>query len=294
MGKIVAIANQKGGVGKTTTTINLSTYLAKFGKKILLIDLDPQGNLTSGLGLDKARVEKSSYHAILNHISINELIVPTPIENLNLVPSNLALSGAEVELVNTEGREYKLKDVTSLISSSYDFIFIDTPPSLGLLTINALTAANTVLIPLQCEYYSLEGVSQLLNTVDLVKRNLNQHLEIEGILLNMADFRTNLTEQVIAEAREFFKDKAYKTIIPRSVRLSEAPGFGQPILIYDPRSLGAKRYQELAEEFLERNKYWRPEPVEQLPPTGKKIEGDSSDINKKPDNGTVPSLEATS
>jgi len=260
MGKIVAIANQKGGVGKTTAAINLSSYLAKLGRKILLIDLDPQGNLTSGLGIDKTQIEKSSYHAILNHIAVNELIISTPIENLSLVPSNLALSGAEIELVSAENREYKLKDVTSLVLNSYDFIFIDTPPSLGLLTINALTTANTVLIPLQCEYYSLEGVSQLLYTINLVKRNLNQQLEIEGILLNMADFRTKLTEQVIAEAREFFKGKTYKTVIPRNVKLSEAPGFGQPILIYDPRSLGSKRYEELAKEFLERNRYW------QMPP----------------------------
>jgi chromosome partitioning protein len=263
MGKIIAIANQKGGVGKTTAAINLSSYLAKFGRKILLIDLDPQGNLTSGLGIDKAQIEKSSYHAILNHIPVNELIISTPIENLNLIPSNLALSGAEIELVTAENREYKLKDVTSLVSSSYDFIFVDTPPSLGLLTINALTAANAVLIPLQCEYYSLEGVSQLLYTINLVKRNLNQQLEIEGILLNMADFRTKLTEQVIAEAREFFKDKTYKTVIPRSVKLSEAPGFGQPILVYDKHSLGSKRYEELAKEFLERNKYWKAIPVEE-------------------------------
>ncbi len=263
MGKIVAIANQKGGVGKTTTAINLSTYLTKFGKKILLIDLDPQGNLTSGLGLNKQTIEKSSYHAILNHIPINELIVSTPIENLSLVPSSLPLSGAEIELVNTQSREYQLKYVTSLVSNSYDFIFIDTPPSLGLLTINALTAANSVLVPLQCEYYSLEGVSQLLYTINLVKRNLNQTLEIEGILLNMADFRTRLTEQVIAEAREFFKDKAYKTIIPRNVKLSEAPGFGQPIAVYDQHSLGAKRYEELAKEFLEKNKYWQPIVTEQ-------------------------------
>jgi chromosome partitioning protein len=191
------------------------------------------------------------------------LIISTPIENLSLVPSNLTLSGAEIELVSVENREYKLKYVTSLISSSYDFIFVDTPPSLGLLTINALTAANAVLIPLQCEYYSLEGVSQLLYTINLVKRNLNQQLEIEGILLNMADFRTKLTEQVIAEAREFFKDKTYKTVIPRSVKLSEAPGFGQPILVYDKHSLGSKRYEELAKEFLERNKYWKAIPVEE-------------------------------
>lgn len=266
MGKIIAIANQKGGVGKTTTAINLSTYLAKFGKKILLIDLDPQGNLTSGLGLDKNQIEKSSYHAILQHIPINELIVPTPIENLSLVPSNITLSGAEIELVSSESREYQLKYVTSLVSNSYDFIFIDTPPSLGLLTVNALCAANTVLIPLQCEYYSLEGVSQLLYTINLVKRNLNQQLEIEGILLNMADFRTKLTEQVIAEAREFFKDKSYKTIIPRNVKLSEAPGFGQPISVYDHHSLGAKRYEELAKEFLERNKYWKAIPAEESSP----------------------------
>lgn len=260
MAKIIAVCNQKGGTGKTTTCISVGSYLALAEKRILLIDVDPQGNATSGLGADKHSLENSIYNVLINHLEIKEIILPTQIENLHLAPSNLNLIGAEIELVDMEEREFRLKGSINSITSLYDYILIDTPPSLGLLTINALVAANSVLIPIQCEYYALEGLSQLLHTIGLVKERLNPQLEMEGALLTMADFRTNLTAEVIGEVRRFFsaeggsvsgrRDKVYQTIIPRNIRLSEAPGFGKPISLYDKDSVGAKRYQELSKEIL--------------------------------------------
>jgi chromosome partitioning protein len=252
MKETIAISNQKGGVGKTTTAINLSTYLALSDKRVLLIDIDPQGNATSGIGIDKNRVTKSIYQVILQHVAILDAVCPTSIENLSIIPSNVALTGAEVELVNVTNREQGLRNAIASVEGRYDFILIDCPPSLGLLTVNALSASDSVLIPVQCEYYALEGLGQLLATIDLVRRNINPSLEIEGIVLTMADFRTKLTEEVTGEIRDFFKEKVYRTIIPRSIRLSEAPGFGKPIALYDGNSIGAQRYKELCEELLGR------------------------------------------
>ncbi|MCM8800757.1 MAG: AAA family ATPase [Candidatus Omnitrophica bacterium] len=250
MGKTIALCNQKGGTGKTTTAINLATYLAIFPKRVLLVDLDPQANATSGLGINKHDIKKSTYHVLLEELEIKEILQSTPIENLILAPSNLDLTGAEVELVGVLGRENRLKKGLSSVKEEFDFIFIDSPPSLGLLTINTLCAADSVLIPVQCEYYALEGLTQLLNTIKLVKNNLNPNLEIEGVLLTMADFRTNLTKEIIQEVRDYFKEKVYQTVIPRNVRLSEAPGFGKPVFLYDRESLGAKKYEELSKEIL--------------------------------------------
>jgi len=250
MGKIITFCNQKGGTAKTTSAVNISTYLALAGKKVLLIDLDPQANATSGLGIDKHKVEKSTYHVLLEELAVKESIQPTAIKNLFLAPSNLDLTGAEVELVGVLGREYRLKKALQTETGNFDFILIDAPPSLGLLTINALCAADAVLIPVQCEYYALEGLTQLLNTVNLVKRNLSPEIKIEGVFLTMADFRTNLTREVIQETRNFFKEKVYQTVIPRSIRLSEAPSFGQPIALYDKESIGAQKYAELTREIF--------------------------------------------
>jgi chromosome partitioning protein len=260
MGKIIAICNQKGGTGKTTSAINLSAYLALEGKKVLLIDLDPQANATSGLGIDKYKIEKSTYNILLNEGEIKEILQSTSIENLKLAPANIDLTGAEVELVGVLGRENALKRKILPIKEEFDFIFIDSPPSLGLLTINALCAADSVLIPVQCEYYALEGLTQLINTINLIRTNLNPQLKIEGVFLTMADFRTNLTREVIAEVKRFFSadvapekglnERVFQTIIPRSIRLSEAPSFGKPIALYDNHSLGAQRYLELSKELL--------------------------------------------
>lgn len=250
MAKVIAICNQKGGVGKTTTAINTCTYLALGNKKILLIDADPQSNATSGLGIDKSRVEKSIYDVIINDEDINKIIQPTLVPNMEIVPSNVSLTGAEVEMVPLLSREFRLNKALSLVKDRYDFIIIDCPPSLGLLTINALAAADSVLIPIQCEYYALEGLSQLINTVDLIKKNLNPKLTVEGVLLTMADYRTNLTGDVIKEARNFFKDKVYNTVIPRNIRLSEAPSYGKPIHYYDQHSVGAMMYSQLSREML--------------------------------------------
>jgi len=250
MGKIITICNQKGGTGKTTSAINLTAYLAFSGKKVLLIDLDPQANATSGLGINKHNVQKSTYHVLLEELEIKEILQPTAVNNLLLAPSNLDLTGAEVELVGALGREYRLKRTLQKEKENFDFIFIDSPPSLGLLTINGLCAADSVLIPVQCEYYALEGLTQLTNTVKLVRENLNPNLSIEGVLLTMADYRTNLTKEVIQEAREYFKDKVYQTVIPRNIRLTEAPSFGKPILLYDKESLGAQKYEDLSKEIL--------------------------------------------
>lgn len=250
MGKIITICNQKGGTGKTTTAINLSASLALAGKKVLLIDMDPQANATSGLGINKHNIQKSTYHVLLEELSIHEILQSTAISNLFLAPSNLDLTGAEVELVGMLGREHRLKRALIAERENFDFIVIDSPPSLGLLTINSLSASDSVLIPVQCEFYALEGLTQLMHTVNLVKDNLNPNLSVEGVLLTMADFRTNLTKEVIQEARSYFKDKVYEAVIPRSVRLTEAPSFGKPINLYDKDSIGARKYEELCREVL--------------------------------------------
>ena len=252
MGKVISVANQKGGVGKTTTTVNLSTILAKKGKKVLLIDADPQGNATSGLGLEK-EVEFSTYDILVNDIELRQAIQKTMIKNLLLCPSNMNLAGAEVELVSMMSREQRLKEKLEEIKDAFDYIFIDCPPSLGLITLNAFTASDSVLIPVQCEYFALEGLGQLLNTVNLVKKHLNKTIMIEGALLTMYDIRTNLSNQVVKEVKKYFNDKVYKTVIPRNVRLSEAPSYGMPITEYDPRSKGAKAYTKFAKEFLKIN-----------------------------------------
>ena len=253
MGKVIAIANQKGGVGKTTTAVNLSACLGKKGKKTLLIDIDPQGNTTSGVGVDPRGVEKSVYDCIINDVPMSEVLVDTGFDNLWVCPANINLAGAELELVTKENREYVLKNAISEIKDKFDFIFIDCPPSLGLITLNSFSAADTILVPIQCEYYSLEGLSQLTNTIKMVKKKLNPELELEGVLLTMFDARTNLSIQVVAEVKKFFRDKVYGTIIPRNVRLSEAPSFGQPVIEYDKHSKGAECYNDLAEEVIERN-----------------------------------------
>ena len=251
MSKTIAFCNQKGGVGKTTTAVNLAAYLAQAGKKILLLDADPQGNATSGLSSsENKRPAVTTYDVILGNVTAKDAIFPTQIANLSLIGSSIQLTGAEVELVGTIGREYKLQKALKEIKEKFDYIFIDNPPSLGLLTINSLTAADSVLIPIQCEYYALEGLSQLVNTINLVKDNLNPGLSIEGVVLTMADLRTRLAKEVIDEVKKFFKDKVYQTIIPRSVKLSEAPGFGKPILLYDKNCLGARMYENLSKEFL--------------------------------------------
>jgi len=250
MGKIIAICNQKGGVGKTTTSINLAAFLAMAGKKVMLIDLDPQANATSGIGINKHDIQKSTYHILLEEAKFVDILQKTAINNLILAPSNLDLTGAEVELVGALGREYRLKRAVQSEKENYDFMIIDCPPSLGLLTINGLCAADSVIIPVQCEYYALEGLTQLHNTIILVKENLNPSLTIEGVLLTMADFRTNLTKEVIQEARNHFHEKVYITVIPRNIRLTEAPSFGQPIALYDQNSLGAQKYEDLSREIL--------------------------------------------
>lgn len=252
MGKIISIANQKGGVGKTTTAINLSTVLAKRNKKTLLIDMDPQGNATSGVGIEK-NLEKSTYNVLIEENPIEEAILKTDIKNLDICPSTINLAGAEVELVSMMSREMRLKEKLESVKDNYDYILIDCPPSLGLITLNAFTASNSVLIPVQCEYYALEGLGQLLNTVKLVKKHLNKDLEIEGALLTMFDTRTNLSKQVVDEVKRYFGDKVYKTVIPRNVKLSEAPSYGMPITVYDPRSKGAKCYDKLGKEVIKNN-----------------------------------------
>jgi len=250
MGKIITVCNQKGGTGKTTSAINVATALAFLGKKIMLVDLDPQANATSGIGLNKHNVQKSTYHVLLEETEIKEVLQPTVVPDLFIAPSNLDLTGAEVELVAVLGREYRLKRALQKEKENFDFIIIDSPPSLGILTINGLCAADSVLIPVQCEYYALEGLTQLTHTIRLVKDNLNPSLTIEGVLLTMADYRTNLTKEVIQEARNYFKDKVYQTVIPRNIRLTEAPSFGKPIALYDKESLGAQKYDDLAKEIL--------------------------------------------
>ncbi|MDR5658901.1 AAA family ATPase [Serpentinicella sp. ANB-PHB4] len=252
MGKVVAIFNQKGGVGKTTTNVNLSACIAHKGKKICVIDIDPQGNTTSGFGVDKTAVEYNIYDVLIDEVSIEKAIIKTEFENLDLVSSSQNLAGAEIELATQEGdREIKLKQAIDSIKDRYDYIFVDCPPSLGLLTINSLSAVDSVLIPIQCEYYALEGVSQLMNTISLVQKSLNPKLEVQGVVLSMFDGRTNLSIQVVDEVKNYFKGKVYTSIIPRNVRLAEAPSHGQPIIYYDNKSKGAEAYIELAEEFID-------------------------------------------
>lgn len=254
MAKIIAVANQKGGVGKTTTAVNLAACVAQQHQRVLSVDVDPQGNCTSGLGIKKDECEYSIYDAIINGVPISEITVRTRIPTLDAVPSRIDLAGAEVELVSLMAREYKLKNALMSVDGSYDYIFIDCPPSLGLLTLNALAAAETLLVPIQCEYYALEGLSQLMNTVKLVRQNLNPNLDVQGVVMTMYDARTNLSAQVVAEVKKFFKNKVYDTVIPRSVRLGEAPSFGLPITLYDPKCAGASAYRSLAAELIDKDK----------------------------------------
>jgi chromosome partitioning protein len=255
LGKAIAIFNQKGGVGKTTTNINLAACLAMKGKKILVLDIDPQGNTTSGIGILKKGLKKTAYEVLIDDsIEPEEAILSTGLKNLDIIPASVQLAGAEIELVQLEARERRLKKAIDKIKGNYDYIFIDCPPSLGLLTINSLTAVDSVLIPIQCEFYALEGVSQLMSTIELVKKNLNKTLEVQGVILSMFDGRTNLSIQVVEEVKKYFRDKVYTTVIPRNVRLAEAPSYGMPITEYDPRSKGALAYMEFAEEFLEQER----------------------------------------
>lgn len=254
MAKTIAIANQKGGVGKTTTCVNLAAYFAAFGKKVLIIDNDPQGNASSGLGVEKHKVKNSVYSLIVGDCTAQEAIMPTDVENLDIIPSNIDLAGAEVELVRIEDREKSLKRAIAPIKDAYDYIFIDCPPFIGLLTLNALTAADSILIPMQGEYFALEGLSQLMNTIKLAKKLLNPDLEIEGVVITMFNSRTNLVNSVAEEITRYFGKKAFSTRIPRSVRLAEAPSFGMPITQFDPTSTGGIAYKNLAEEMLNRNR----------------------------------------
>lgn len=253
MAKIIAVCNQKGGTGKTTSTVNLASALASLEKNILIVDMDPQGNAGSGVGVNKSELKHTVYDVLTHKADIKSAIVKTNFSRLEILPCNINLTGAEIELVGVLSRETRLKKALEAVKMDYDYIFIDSPPSLGLLTLNSLVAANSILIPIQCEFYALEGVSQLLNTISLVKDGLNQSLYIEGVLMTMADFRTNLTNEVIKEIKNYFKEKVYNTVIPRNIRLSEAPSFGKPINHYDANSVGSIRYKELAEELIKNN-----------------------------------------
>ena len=250
MGKIIAIVNQKGGVGKTTTAVNLTAAVGAQGKKVLLVDIDPQGNATSGLGINKREVRLSSYDNIINSTPASQTIIHSPFKNVDVIPSTMDLAGAELELVDVERREAKLRSCLALVKSQYDYIFLDCPPSLGLITLNGLCAADTLLVPIQCEYYALEGLSQLISTVRNIKRLYNPLIDIEGVLLTMYDGRLNLTQQVVDEVKKFFPKKVFNTVIPRTVRLSEAPSFGQPVMYYDRNSKGTFAYDELATELI--------------------------------------------
>lgn len=254
MGKIIAFANQKGGVGKTTTAVNLASYTAAMGRKVLILDMDPQGNATSGIGIEKNNNLKTIYNVIDGDALVHEVIVPTYIENLDIIPATVDLAGAEIELVQMSSREKIVKNILGRIKNNYDFIFIDCPPSLGLLTVNALTSADSIIIPIQCEFYALEGLSQLMNTVRLIKHHLNPTLDVEGVVLTMKDNRSNLIAQVSQEIMKFFGKKVFETAIPRNIRLAEAPSHGESILTYDAQSKGAQSYEQLTEEFLKRNK----------------------------------------
>ncbi|KMZ54487.1 ParA family protein [Dorea sp. D27] len=250
MGRVIAIANQKGGVGKTTTAINLSACLAEKGQKVLAVDMDPQGNMTSGLGLDKESVEKTVYDLIIGNADVDEVLQKDALENLDILPTSIDLSAAEIELIGVEEKEYIVRDAIKDIRNNYDYVIIDCPPSLSMLTINAMTTADTVLVPIQCEYYALEGLSQLIHTVELVKERLNPELEIEGVIFTMYDARTNLSLQVVENVKDNLQQAIYKTIIPRNIRLAEAPSYGMPISQYDPRSAGSESYMKLADEVM--------------------------------------------
>ena len=252
MGRIIAVANQKGGVGKTTTSINLAACLAEKGKKVLAVDMDPQGNLTSGLGVDKDSVEKSIYELIIGEVDIKEVINKEVLENLDIIPTSIDLSAAEIELIGVDDKEYIIRNAIDQVKDQYDFVIIDCPPSLSMLTINAMTTADSVIVPIQCEYYALEGLSQLIHTVELVKDRLNSKLEIEGVVFTMYDARTNLSLQVVENVKDNLQQNIYKTIIPRNIRLAEAPSYGLPINKYDPKSTGAESYMRLADEVIER------------------------------------------
>lgn len=251
MGKTIAVFNQKGGVGKTTTNVNLSACIGKKGKKVLVIDLDPQGNTTSGFGIDKGELEFTIYDVLLGEKDIKDVIIETEFENIYMLSSSTELAGAEIELTTINNREFILKSSIEAIKDDYDYIFIDCPPSLGMLTINSLTAVDSVLIPIQCEYYALEGVSQLMETIMLVKNNLNPNLQIQGVVLSMFDGRANLSIQVVEEVKKYFKGSVYTTIVPRNVRLAEAPSHGKPVIYYDPKCRGSQAYEELADEFID-------------------------------------------
>ena len=252
MGKIYSFSNQKGGVGKTTTCVNMAAYLASFGKKVLLVDLDPQGNATTGLGFTKSQLKKSVYNVLIEEEEVKDNVLPTELENLVLLPANIDLAGAEVELVYKKSREKVLKAALDKVKAQYDYIFIDCPPSLGLLTINALAAADSAIIPIQSEYYALEGLSQLMNTISLVRQHLNGKLQVEGVVLTMYDGRSTISKQIAAEIRKYFTKKLYEIVIPRNIRLSEAPSHGKPILLHDPKCAGARAYNALTEEFLKK------------------------------------------
>ena len=254
MANRIAIANQKGGVGKTTTAVNLSSCVAALGRRVLMVDMDPQGNCTSGLGIDKSSLQRTNYHVLTQDYPVQQVIRHTLIENLDLLPANIQLAGAEIEMVSTDHREFRLKEALDSVEDQYDDIFIDCPPSIGILTLNSLTAAREVIIPIQCEYYALEGLSQLMNSVNLVKQSTNPTLDVNGVVLTMFDSRTNLSNQVADEVRKFFGSKVFQTMIPRNVRLSEAPSYGLPVSMYDPASAGAQAYQRLAEEYVAKEK----------------------------------------
>lgn len=264
MQKIIAIANQKGGVGKTTTCVNLASYLALMGKRVLAIDIDPQGNCSSGFGVDKTQIKHSTYSVLMGEIDVSRAIIPTVVKNLDILPSNIDLAGAEVELVSVDDREKVLKKVLTPLRNKYDYILIDCPPSLALLTVNALTAANSILIPIQGEYYALEGLSQLMNTIKLAKKFLNPALEVEGVVLTMYNKQSLLSQTVTDEILKFFGKKVFTVKIPRNVRLGEAPSYGLPVMLYEPKCIGSLAYKALAEEFLARNNDKDYTPIEDL------------------------------